>query len=153
MEQEVIAWDAPEYHYIEKSSDWFWMLGIISISIAVLCILFGNTLFGIFISVGAISAGLYAAREPALAHYELQPKGILSGTVFYPYSTLDSFWIDEHHPLPRIILKSKKMLMPHIIVPFNHIHPDDIKDYLLDHLKEEEHKTSLAHRWLEHIGL
>src|ERR1700722_18347164 len=114
MENTVLAWDAREYHHIEKNSDWFWSLGIITATIVVLAILFGDILFAVFILLGALAAGIYAGREPETIHYELQHKGVLAGDYFYPYHTLQSFWVDEDRPHPKLILNSKKVFSPHI---------------------------------------
>jgi hypothetical protein len=154
MDQHVLSWDAPEYHHVERTADWYWMLGIIAVSITVLCILVNNILFGLFILLGALSAGMYASKEPKVVNFELQPRGILANKLFYPYNTLDSFWIDEHHPLPRIVLKSKKTFSPHITIPLSEsIHSEEVRQYLVQHIAEVEHNESYFHRLLEHIGL
>jgi hypothetical protein len=153
MESEVISWDTHEYYHMDRGSDWFWMLGIVSVSLAIICVLFGNVLLALFILIAAFAAGLYAAKGPNIAHFELQPKGILAGETFYTFKTLESFWIDEHHPLPRIILKSKKTFMPHILIPIDDMPVHEIREYLLDHIHEVEHQESIAHQLLERLGL
>jgi hypothetical protein len=151
-ESGIISWDAPEYHHFERTNDWYWTLGIIAISAAILCIIFGSILFAIFILLAGLAVGLYAGREPSLVHYELHPKGIVADRVFYTYKSIESFWIDEHHALPRILLKSRKMFMPYITINFAHIPPEEIKEYLIEYLPEVEHEESWAHRLLEHVG-
>jgi hypothetical protein len=154
METTVLAWDAPEYHYIERNADWFWSLGIITATIVVLSILFNNILFAVFILLGALAGGIYAAREPATVHYELQHKGVLVGKLFYPYHTLRSFWVDEGHPHPKLILNSKHTFAPHIIIPITgEVHHDDVSHYLLHMLPEVRHEESKAHKLLERLGL
>ena len=44
-----INWKTIEHNHQEKSSDWYWILGIIAIATAVLSIYFGNILFAIVI--------------------------------------------------------------------------------------------------------
>lgn len=152
MPHDVITWDAPEYHHFDKSADWYWSLGIIAVSIAVLCILFNSILFAIFILLAAFVGALYAGRTPELIHVELRPRGILVHDKVYPYVTLDSFWVDEEAHPDKIIIKSKKMLMPYIVIPISHIHPEDIRMFLKMHLPEVEHHESLAHKALEYLG-
>ncbi len=151
---EVLSWDAVEHHHIEKTSDWYWSLGIIAVSAAILCVLFSNILFGIFILIAAFTAGLHAARSPNMIHIELHRKGILVEQKFYHYKDIESFWIDEHEQLlPSIILKSKKLLMPYIIIPIGDTHPDHIHSELKRHLEEIPHHESAFHKVLEYFGL
>ena len=49
MAQEVqLEWDVVETPATKKSVDWFWAVGIILLSLAVIAIVFGNPLFGVF---------------------------------------------------------------------------------------------------------
>ncbi len=152
MHHEIITWDSHEYHHFEKNADWYWSLGIIAVSIAILCILFNNLLFAAFIIVGAIAGALYAAREPELAHVELRPHGVKVNNIMYTYHSLESFWVEEFEHPEVLILKSKHLLMPYIIVHLSHVHPDDIRVYLRMHLKEVEHHESLIHKLFEYLG-
>ncbi len=152
MNHDVVTWDAPEYHHFEKSSDWYWSLGIIAVSIAILCVIFGNILFAIFVLLAAFTSGVYADRHPELAHIELRPRGIVYNDKMYMYTLLDSFWVEEHEHPQKIILKSKHLLMPYILIPISHIHPEEVRMYLKMHLKEVEHHESLGHKLLEYFG-
>ena len=147
-----LSWEALEHHHEEKNADWFWSLGIITVSVAILCIILGNLLLAIFILIAAFTSAAHARRLPKLQYYELNFKGIIINNNLYRYSTLDSFWIEEEHHEPHIILKSKKLFVPFIIVPIQEYHHDDIRDFLLMHLKEVEHHESLWHRVLEYFG-
>ncbi|MBA3550747.1 hypothetical protein H0W32_00885 [Patescibacteria group bacterium] len=152
MPHDVITWDAPEYHHFEKSTDWYWSLGIITICITIICLLFNNILFAIFILLSGFVTALYGGRSPELIHIELRPRGLVVKDKFYPYTTLDSFWVDEEDHPQKVIFKSKKLLMPYIVVPVSHIHPEDIRMYLRMYLKEVEHHESLGHKVLEYFG-
>ena len=44
-----IEWDAHEYEHKERNRDWFWAVGIISVSLAVVAVIFGNIIFAILI--------------------------------------------------------------------------------------------------------
>jgi hypothetical protein len=154
MDRPVLSWDAYEYHHIDRTSDWFWSLGIIAISVAILAILFGNILFGIFIILGAIAAGMYAARPPYLTRIELNHDGVKIDDLLYKYRNINSFYIDEfHHHHPRIVFTLKKLFTPHIIILIDHQSSDDIRDYLLDYIPEIHHEDSVIHTLFEKLGL
>ena len=62
----TIAWQTFEYQNRARSSDWFWVVGIIAISAAAAAILFKNFLFGILIIIATFTLMLQAARKPRL---------------------------------------------------------------------------------------
>ena len=150
---EVLTWDTPEHHHFEKSSDWYWSLGIIAVSVAILCILLNNVLFGIFILLAAFTASLYANKPPRLIHVEVGPRSIQVEHKRFDYRGLESFWIEEHvQPQPSIILKSKKTFTPYIVIPIGHISINEVHTYLRRRLPEVEHHESIGHRILEYFG-
>jgi len=51
----LIEWDAHEYEHRERSPDWFWAVGIISVSVAVAAVIFGNIIFGILVIIAAFT--------------------------------------------------------------------------------------------------
>ena len=42
--QSLISWNAPEHYHVEKTNDWYWAVGIITLALAVVCIMFGQVL-------------------------------------------------------------------------------------------------------------
>ena len=52
-----IEWDAHEYEHKERSADWFWAVGIISVSMAVAAIIFGIFFFHIRDSIETLDVG------------------------------------------------------------------------------------------------
>ena len=151
-----ISWKALEYEHKEKHPDWFWSLGVIVLAGAVTAIIFGNILFAILLVVGAFTLALYASRKPEHIYVTLSDRGVIINKRLYPYLTLDSFWVedveDHSNTIPKLILKSKKLLMPYIIIPVEEVSPDEVRDFLLNHLPEEEHEEPLAHRIMERLG-
>ena len=49
----IIEWNAPEHYYYKRSPDWYWSVGIIAVTGAVLACIFGNVIFGILILASA----------------------------------------------------------------------------------------------------
>ncbi|MBX4181620.1 hypothetical protein KW807_02035, partial [Candidatus Parcubacteria bacterium] len=107
-----LEWDAHEYEHKERTQDWFWAVGILSVAIAVVSIILGNTIFGILVLISAFSLALFINRPPETLHVVVDEHGITRGKVHYPYETLESYWIDVEHPHNKILVKSQKLLMP-----------------------------------------
>ncbi len=153
MEHEILSWDAPEYYHHHKTSDWYWILGIIALSIIVIAILFNNILFALFVLIAAITVGMYASREPNIVHFELNPHGVVTPHTFYAFDTLESFWVEDYPHHSKLLLTSKKKFMPHITIPLTGLDTNPIRDYLLDYLPEIEQHESVVHTLFENWGL
>src|SRR3989344_5061101 len=83
-----IEWDAHEYEHKERSPDWFWAVGIISVSVAIASVIFGNIIFAILVIISAFSLSLFINRPPENAHMVIDERGITKNRTHYPYSTL-----------------------------------------------------------------
>lgn len=148
-----IEWDAHEYEHKQRSPDWFWAVGIVSVSVAIASVIFGNIIFGILVLIGAFALSLFANRPPSTLHVAIDEKGVTRGKVRYPYQTLQSFWIDTEHPHKKIILRSEKLFMPLIIVPLgDEVNAEQLNKNLSNFLSEEFYSLPLVERILEYLG-
>ncbi len=149
-----ISWKAFEYLHTEKTSDWYWIVGIISVSIAILAVIFNNLIFALLILVSAATLSLFASRPPHLIEISIDAAGVTIGKTRYPYVHLESFWVETNEHYPRLLLKSKKVLMPFIValIEEHDVHPDEIRTFLLNHLPEEEHTEPLLEKVLLYLG-
>lgn len=152
MTPPIIEWNAPEHYHFEKSSDWYWAVGIITVTCAALAFIFSNPIFGILIIVGACALTIHAARVPRIVHYEINDRGIVVDNILYTFLTLDSFWIDTLHHEPKIIFKSRKTFMPFISIPISEISPDEVRTVLLTYIAEMEHVEPFSQKLLEAMG-
>ncbi len=151
-----ISWTTLEHHHNhEKTHDWYWVFGIIVIALAILFIYFGDYLFSILILLGAFTMLLHSQRDHEEITVSLGTRGVLINDSLFLYKNLESFWVEteidgEPHQL---LLNSKKVYMPHIIIPLaDDLDPELITTYLLQHLDEEELEESFGHRLMEYLG-
>lgn len=147
-----ITWRAPEYYFREKGADWYWAVGIISISVTATAIILDNVLFGLLVIIAALSLMIYASRRPAIADVEINEKGVKFGKMFYPFSNLDSFWVEETHAYPKILLKSKKVFVSHIVIHLEDEDPEEVRGFLREHLPEVEQAEPLMQSIMEYLG-
>ena len=150
--QPLIAWDAPEHIYKEKNNDWYWAVGIITITAAVLAVIFNNVIFGILILVSAFALVTHASVKPRIFHYEINDRGVIVNDILYPFLTLESFWINAHDEFPKILIKSHKTFMPFITIYIEEVDPEDVRDILLNYIAETEHQEPISQLLLERIG-
>ena len=147
-----LSWEVHEYVHREKSADWYWAVGIITFSIAITSILFDNLLFAIFIILSFLTLVMYSKRMPSLLKITLDERGIQDGNIRYPYSTIESFCIEDQETEHKIIIKSKKRMMPYVVIPIKGVDADTVHCHLKKFLKEAEHTEPLARRLLGLIG-
>jgi hypothetical protein len=149
----IISWDAPERHYTEKNSDWYWAVGIIAFTAAALAFMFGQVIFGLLIVVAAVTLTLYASVPPRNVHVEISDRGITLNNVLYPFLHLESFWIDPTSYPPKILLKSHKTFMPFVHIHINaEVNPEDVRNILLTYIAETEHEEPLSVKLMERLG-
>jgi len=149
----TIVWQTLEYQSRTKSGDWFWAIGIIAVSAAAAAILFKNFLFGILIIIATFTLMLQAARKPRLIQFEINQTTIAAGPVAYPFSSLESFWLDETNPTDRrLLLKSKNLTAMLIAIPLGDTEPQIIRDFLANRLTEAELHEPLAQKIMEALG-
>lgn len=150
-----VRWSAYEHEYIERSADWFWALGIVAISIAVTSILFSNVLFAILIILAAFTIGLLARTPPELIEFEISHRGIRVGGTLHRYNEIISFWVeDEHDAPPLLLVDTTKFMSPNLIIPIENIDPHIVRARLEEAgVKEVPMKEPISHKILEFLGI
>lgn len=153
-----ISWTAHEYDHREHTADWYWAVGIVSVSLAIAFVLVGNMLLSVIILIGMTTLLAYAKHPPRTLDYKISKDGISAGKTLYPWSTLDSFWItDEHNTAkeyraPKLLIISKKPFMPHIVIPLTEFVVDETHHVLCQMLHEEPQFEPLHDRLMRLIG-
>ena len=148
----AITWEAPEHHHIEKGNDWYWALGIVAIAGAAAAFMFGNFLLTILVLVAACAMALLSVRPPAVIPFSVSTRGLRIGDTLYPYSTLESYAIDESRGYSQLLVKSKRLYMPLLILPLPEEYVHDIDDLVGTRLPEEELEEPFIQTVLEFFG-
>ncbi len=158
MNNERISWNTPAYDHQEHHADWYWAVSIIAVSLAVAFFILHNTLLSIIVLVGVGTLLAHSKHPPETIECELSRKGVRSGKTFYPWDSLESFWIiDEHktekeHTSAKLLITSKKPFMPHIVIPLTNAPLEDVHHMLSQALEEELQIEPLADRVMRKLG-
>ena len=84
--------------------------------------------------------------------FSLTHQGLAIGEKLYPYEHLKSFWLDYKPPERKeLIVISKKILMPKIVIPLAETDPNPIREFLVKILKEEYQEPSLSEEIARHL--
>ncbi len=148
----LISWNAPEHFHVEKRPDWYWAVGIITLAISAVAIILGNVITGIFVLVAAVALVIHASHPPRDVYHEINDRGIIVNDKLYPFLSLESFWIPHDEVPARLILKSRKLMMPYIIIFIDEHDPEDIREIMLRYIAETEHHEHFLHKVLERFG-
>lgn len=148
-----ITWEAYEHHYVRKTNDWFWILGILTIIFTTISILMNNMLFGILIFIAGLVIALHATVLPKVIPFAVTKRGLRVDDKLYPYSTLESFCIDEDCSTgPQLLVQSEKLFMTLIVVPIPEEYLDEIEDILASRLPEEHLEEPFVTKLLDYLG-
>lgn len=153
-----ISWVAPEYEHREHGNDWFWAVGIITVSLAVAFVIIGDTLLSIIILLGMGMLLYHAKHEPKNIEYELSKKGVRTGATLYPWETLESFWVLEKYGgknedlQPKLLLTSKKALMPHLVILLSETVLEEVHQSMSHMLPEIPQVEPLPERLMRIVG-
>ena len=153
-----MIWNAPVYDHREHHTDWYWAVSIITISLAVAFFITGNVLLSLIVIIGMGTLLFHAKKPPEILEYELSRKGVRAGKIFYPWETLESFWIleaqntEKEHTGAKILITSKKTFVPHIVIPLGETSTEDIRHVLEQMLPEESQAEPLPDRLMRKIG-
>ncbi len=152
----VFEWHGKEYAFEQKSADWYWALGIIAIAAIVACVLFNNILLALVIAAGAVAIALHAAKHPQLHRFQVTDEGVVIDQNLYPYSNMLHFsvleYADPSWP-PSLSIKTKSLIVPHLLIPIEGPDPLAVYEYVLNHLPEGRHDQSIIDRLVEMLRI
>jgi hypothetical protein len=148
------SWDTVEYEHREKSTDWYWALGILVVVVSAIAFLTKNFLFGFLILFGGFLVGVFASKKPEPVSIEISTHGIVVNKKLFYFKDVAGFWIYRNmFGVRKLVLKTAQNFTPIISLPI----PDDVRAselriFLLNYIAEVELKESFTDLLLEKIG-
>lgn len=153
---ESLTWTTCELKGRRRTPDWYWILGIIGITLIILSILFGNVLFGVVIATGALAIVLVTLREHEEFTFTLSDRGLQINSILYPFENMISFsileYIDPETP-PTLSIHTRSILSPHLVIPLVGVDPIDVYEILEAHVDVDMHHDGVVERMVDFLGL
>ncbi len=150
---EKISWKVLEYKKKEKTADWYWAVGIITLSLIIISIILKNYTFAVLLIISIITFAIFSVKDPEILEIEIDKRGLIVNKNMYPFATLEAFWVDisdkENH---KLIIRSQKTFMPLIIIPIEEIHHLEIRDFLLKFIPEIEMSEPTIQKIMDKLG-
>ena len=148
-----ITWEAPEHHHVEKSPEWFAVVGILTLAATAGAFMVGNLLFAVLLLLMGLVASLATLRTPEIIPYAVTARGVRVDDRLYPYTTLESYYIEEDDPKgPQLLIKGERLIMPLIVIPLPEEEVDEVEDLISQKLPEEHLEESFFAKLMEFLG-
>ncbi len=152
---ERLRWTGYEFEYKHKTTDWYWAVSIIVISIAVIAFIYDNAIFGMFIILAGMTSLSLAKRPPELIDYELNKEGLLINDKLYPHLDFKTFWVlESKYHAPKLLLRTNRLVNPILVINIetDYVNAATVRDFLLDYIPEEKIEEPLSIRFMEFLG-
>jgi hypothetical protein len=148
----LLAWDTLEFEPRNHPADWYWIVGIITTALVIICIILGNFFLGIIIALGVSLLAFFTTQEPQYVRVAIDEKGVLVGDKFHSYKSIDSFALIEKDFIPKLVFKSKRFHLPFIIVKIHGYDPEIVQEVLQEFIKEDDHVEPLLYKLMDYLG-
>jgi len=148
----LIKWTAPEYRKKERSVDWYWSWGIISLSIIVISIFLHNYALAMLVAVAVFALMTVIAKDSSVFEYKIGEKGIKAGKDFIAYESIECFWIKDGEEEDLLLLKTNRFLSPMLTIIIENVDLNKLRDILLTKIKEKELEEPSSKRIMDFLG-
>lgn len=155
-EGQTISWQVETHEHKERSTDWYWGLGLGSVAAAAISLFFSNVLFAAIILLAAGSIATLVARGPREHWVKVDARGVSLDGTLYQYRSIRSFWVESetHTRGPRLLISTSGFFSPQLVIPLeNSIRAQNVRAFLRRFAKEEEQEPHLGEHLAELFGL
>jgi hypothetical protein len=152
---EAITWSAPEYTHKERSVDFFWTIGLITVIVFVLALWFHNYLFAVFILISGACLFLFTIRPPEEVIFTIESQGIHIGRDMYEWENIHGFTIKKRkrdEPYAKLLIKTSRYFLPVFTIPLPAELVDEAREALLKATTLIELDESPSMQFMEKMG-
>jgi hypothetical protein len=136
--REIVSWLVDEYVRHERGTWWYVLSGLACLALLIYSVLTQNFLFAIIVIMFAVITGLSAMREPRKMLINITDLGVGIGDDFYPYKTIQKFWILYEPPeVKNVYFEFKLSPMRRLTIPLHEQNPIDVRSALVRFLDED----------------
>ncbi|MBP6931658.1 MAG: hypothetical protein KBD48_02955 [Candidatus Pacebacteria bacterium] len=149
---ETISWTSPEYIQKERSMDWFWTIGLISVLGAIAAIYFGNYMFAILILLSGGMFFLLSIHTPKDVPYELSDDGLKAGDKVYKLKELKFFDFQKDKESTKLLIQTDGKFMPLLTIIIDPYMKDTFEKELSKVVERKEMEESFSLKVMDMLG-
>lgn len=155
---EGIGWIVHTHEHQERSTDWYWTLGLAALVGAAASMYFGNALFAGIILIAAGSIATLVARGPRTHWVRVTSRGVVMDGTLYPWESVHSFYVEpfnaEQGQYGRLLVTMKSYLTPQLVLRTEEpSRAAAVRTYMKKFAQEEEQEPHLGEHFAEIFGL
>ncbi len=136
----MIHWEAQEFKYHRKSTNWFTSVIGVATVIVIIALWQKNLLFAVFAVIAAVLVVIWGKERPRRLQLKLDDKGLWVNKKFYDLRQFDAFALGEEE----LKLRYRQHFRPFLTVNFPEEKSGAIRKQLLEFLPEIEYTESLT---------
>ncbi|MEY2671965.1 MAG: hypothetical protein RL687_382 [Candidatus Parcubacteria bacterium] len=149
---QTLSWISPEYIQKERSIDWFWTIGLISILGAAVAIYFGNYMFAILILLSGGMLFLLSIHTPRDVSYEISDEGLKIGDKAYKINELKFFDFQKDKESTRLLIQTNGKFMPLLMIIIDPYMKESISKELSKVIEKKEIEESFSLKVMDMLG-
>lgn len=149
---ETIEWRSYEYKHKEKSIDFLWGIGIVSVILFVLAIWFKNYIFGIFILVSGGLLIMFGIKHPEEVSYKIDSDGLTIGKDTYTWKKVKGFSIKKYEDDAKLLVELDKYFLPVYTIHMPLEIEQKVKQNIKKIVEQKELRESQSMLFMEKIG-
>lgn len=137
----VISWIAPEYIQHPKSKRWYIVAGTMAALAVVYAIFTGNwTMAAAVIAFTGVYQYTHKYHPPKNIKIAITEFGVKAGSLFFPYSHIQAFWIIYKPDLKTLSLRVAGNFWSEMVIYLNDQDPVEVRSFLVGQVPEWEGK-------------
>jgi hypothetical protein len=152
---ETITWTAPEYTHKERSVDFFWTIGLVTIVVFALTVWFHNYLFAVFVLISGACLILFTIRPPQEIKFSIETQGIMMGRDLYAWANVRGFTIKKKkvgEPYAKLLVMTSRYFLPVFTIPLPEELLTTVRETLLKVTPSIEIEESPSMQFMEKMG-
>jgi hypothetical protein len=151
---DTIEWLVPEYSHKERSPDWFWAIGIITVISCGVTLWLKSYIFSIFLAISGLCLIMFTLRHPQDVKYIVESKGLTMGKDLYPWKNIKSFNIknNEDDDYAKLLIETNKHFLPIYTIPLEKEKVNEMKETLKKIIPRSEINESGSMLFAEKLG-
>lgn len=138
-EKTLLKWTFSEFVKYNRGISWYFFAFLIFFLLFIHSVGSDNFLFAVIVIMVIFITINSHKKDPIKMNFLISDRGVSVGKNFYPYSTLNKFWIVYNEDsVKNVYFEINNMLRTHIVVPIDRYSDKEISDVLSKYLKEDK---------------
>jgi hypothetical protein len=152
MDHVLAKWQAHEHEHRPKDAQWYWVVGIIAVGVAVAAVIMQDYLFAVIAVIAGFTLMLVGSARPPRHTYSLTETGFMVGKDLIPFDKITRFAISEDEP--RYLTLESLTLIGYVRAPLEGADYRAIRMELKNrNIEEKDNLDSFVHRLARGMGL